>query len=68
MKKCSLMVFFISFLLCSCGGADYTYVDTNEQKTGPGLFSGEDGVFSVVNTEPDADKKAEYSKGKSAPE
>jgi hypothetical protein len=64
MKKYSLIGFLIFFLLCSCGGTDYAYVDTNEQKTGPGLFSGEDGVFNVVKKEADASKKEEDSQDK----
>jgi len=57
MKRYWLTCFVLSCLLCSCGGADYTYVDTNEKKAGPGLFSGEDGVFTVVKTAPEAEKE-----------
>lgn len=52
MKRYWLTGFILSCLLCSCGGSAYTYVDTNEQKAGPGLFSGEDGVFTVVKIAP----------------
>lgn len=38
-------------MLCSCGGKDFQYSDTNDQKPGPGLFSGEDGVFTVTKKE-----------------
>lgn len=48
MKTYCLMVLLLSCFLCGCGGTDYNYVDTNEQKPGSGLFSGEDGVFTVV--------------------
>ena len=64
MKKYSLVAFLMAFLLCSCGGTDYAYVDTNEQKTGSGLFSGEDGVFNVVKKEADTSKKEEAPKDK----
>lgn len=37
-------------LLCSCGGKEYTYSDGRDQKEGPGLLSGEDGVFTLYNT------------------
>ena len=36
-------------LLCSCGGKEYTYSDGRDQKEGPGLLSGEDGVFTLYN-------------------
>jgi hypothetical protein len=65
MKKCSLIVFLFSFLLCNCGGTDYSYVDTRDQKAGPGLFSGEDGAFTVVKKDADTDKKEEDLKDKS---
>ncbi|WP_458775079.1 hypothetical protein [Desulforhopalus sp. 52FAK] len=47
-KTYCLMVLFLGCLLCSCSGTDYTYVDANEEKPGPGLFSGDDGVFTVI--------------------
>ncbi len=31
-----------------CGGTDYQYESATEKKPGPGLFSGEDGVFTVI--------------------
>lgn len=34
-------------LLTGCAGEEYTYVDDAELKSGPGLFSGEDGVFTI---------------------
>ncbi|KAB2889811.1 MAG: hypothetical protein F9K32_11115 [Desulfobulbaceae bacterium] len=37
-------------LLGGCGGTDYSYRDGRDQKEGPGLLSGKDGVFSVYNT------------------
>lgn len=52
---------FFGCLLCSCSGTDYTYVDTNEEKPGPGLFSGDDGVFNVIkkdSEEVDKEKEA----------
>lgn len=36
-------------LLCGCGGTEQTYRDGKEQKEGPGLFSGKDGVFTILN-------------------
>lgn len=42
----------LSLLLVSggCGGEPYTYVPENELKPGPGLFSGEDGEFTLIHT------------------
>ncbi len=38
-------------LLClftwGCAGEEYNYVDDGDLKPGPGLFSGEDGVFTL---------------------
>ncbi len=62
MKKYYLIVCLLSFLLSICGGADYTYVDTNEQKVGSGLFSGEDGVFTVVKKGSDTIQNEDDSK------
>lgn len=61
MKTYCLVVLFFGCLLCSCSGTDYTYVDTNEEKPGPGLFSGDDGVFNVIkkdSEEVDKEKEA----------
>ena len=49
-------------LLCSCGGTEQAYNDGKEQKEGPGLFSGKDGVFTILN------KDGEDGKGKYSPE
>ncbi len=32
-----------------CGGTPYTYIPENELKSGPGLFSGEDGELSLIS-------------------
>lgn len=37
-------------LLAGCGGQAYTYQDATEAKPGPGLFSGDDGEFSLVES------------------
>lgn len=49
-------------LLCSCGGTEQAYNDGKEQKEGPGLFSGKDGVFTILN------KGGEDAQEKSSPE
>ena len=43
---CLFLILLI--LLGGCGGTEYTYVDERNEKQGPGLFSGDDGVFTVV--------------------
>ena len=40
-------------LLTGCGGNSYTYVSEQENPAGPGLLSGEDGVFSLYGTPPE---------------
>lgn len=37
----------VCLFLCGCGGEPYTYESNNELKTGPGLFSGEDGEIKI---------------------
>lgn len=66
MKTYSLIGILLLIILCGCGGTDYTYVDINEEKPGPGLFSGEDGVFTVVKK--DSGEKEEKSGEKAASE
>lgn len=42
----------LALLLSGCGGKEYTYVDGRDLKTGPGLLSGEDGTFTVLEAKP----------------
>ena len=51
-RKQTTIVILLSLLLLNggCGGESYTYVPENELKPGPGLFSGEDGEFNLINT------------------
>ena len=46
-----------SVLLLGCEGKEYTYVENQELKPGPGLFSGEDGVFTIYRDSPSSKKK-----------
>jgi len=46
-----------SVLLLGCEGKEYTYVENQELKPGPGLFSGEDGVFTIYGDSPSSKKK-----------
>ncbi len=40
-------------LLAGCGGHDYTYENAADRKPGPGLFSGPDGVFTLIPADQD---------------
>jgi hypothetical protein len=42
-----ISVFLTSCLLAGCVGEEYHYVDEADLKPGPGLLSGEDGVFHL---------------------
>ena len=42
--------FLACLLLAGCGGEPYTYQPANELKPGPGLFSGEDGEFTLIGS------------------
>ena len=44
-----LIISVVLLSLTACGGKDYTYVDPNEDHTSPGLLSGEDSVFHVID-------------------
>ena len=37
----------LAVMLNGCGGQDYTYDDGRDRKEGPGLFSGQDGVYTI---------------------
>ena len=37
-------------LLAGCGGEPYAYQPDHELKPGPGLFSGEDGEFTLIGS------------------
>lgn len=50
----SIMIFavlFVTATLYGCGGTPLTYADSKEEKPGPGLLSGEDGVITVIRKE-----------------
>ena len=44
MKK---LILVSVLLLGACTGKDYTYEPASETPSGPGLFSGKDGVFTI---------------------
>ena len=51
MHRRSLFIFLcLLLMLGGCGGTEHSYRDGRDQKEGPGLLSGEDGVFSVYNS------------------
>lgn len=49
----------VSFLivLAGCGGQNYDYQDSNDIKPGPGLLSGEDGKFDLIQSDKDNSKE-----------
>ena len=58
---CLLVIVFFQ----GCGGKEYTYVEDHELKPGPGLFSGEDGSFTIYEgTTKDTEKEEEQKKEK----
>jgi len=44
-------MFFLLLMLSGCAGRNFDYTDSNETKPGPGLFSDEDGVFTIIKRE-----------------
>lgn len=46
-----LLCVLLLALLWGCGGESYQYSDSREMKPGPGLLSGEDGVFTLYSKE-----------------
>ena len=66
-KKLSLAgALVFGLLLCGCAGEEYTYVNDGDLKPGPGLLSGEDGVFTLYGKTPSeqAEKAAETKEQK----
>ncbi len=57
------LVPLVALLFSSCGGTSYEYKNTNDTP-GPGLFSGEDGTFTVYehHKETKVDEKEESEK------
>lgn len=54
-KLCSLLLAAgLSLCMAGCGGTPYDYTSANDTKPGPGLLSGEDGVFNIMRAEPPA--------------
>ena len=50
MHRQRMLLLCLLLLLGGCGGTEYGYRDGRDQKEGPGLLSGEDGVFSVYKS------------------
>lgn len=46
---------FLIVSLSGCGGKDYEYINDDE-KRGPGLFSGEDGVITIYDKPKNAEE------------
>ncbi len=63
-----LLVAGLAFLVADCGGTAYDYSSANDTKPGPGLLSGEDGVFNVVRAKPHSPvvEKTKEKKGEPA--
>ena len=60
-----IAVLLLAVIICACGGKPLQYTDSKEQKPGPGLFSGEDGVFTLIKIDKeksDSDKQVEAGK------
>ena len=57
-------IFFLCCCLTGCVGEEYHYVDGAELQPGPGLLSGEDGVFTLYGKTPtDQEKQAAKDDG-----
>lgn len=55
MKKSGVLL-LLAIILAGCAGEEYSYVDDADLKPGPGLLSGDDGVFTIyrsTSTEPE---------------
>lgn len=46
---CLLVALFGVTLLTACGGKEFAYQNSDDIKPGSGLFSGEDGVFTIYS-------------------
>ncbi len=58
----------LALFLAGCGGTPYDYSSANDTKPGPGLLSGDDGVFNIVRSKPPAaDKPTEQGEPAKSP-
>lgn len=53
MRKLMILGFVAGLLAACAGGEDIDYAGPDEIKSGPGLFSGKDGNFTVFVPYPD---------------
>ena len=69
MVRNGIILFFLIFFLASCGTSPepYVYEPSHELKPGRGLFSGEDGVFTILRVDAKAEE-SENGKAKDATE
>ena len=52
----------VFLFICGCGGEPYTYESNNQVKTGPGLFSGEDGEITIFKQRPNEEQEEPQEK------
>ena len=50
--------------LVACGGTPFQHTDSKETKPGPGLFSGDDGVFTLYKNEKSKEEGTDTDDGK----
>jgi hypothetical protein len=59
MRHLQVCALIACLLLGGCGGDPYTYESNNELKTGPGLFSGEDGEIKIFEQKKKEEEQTE---------
>ena len=67
-KGIAIAIIAVAFALSSCGGKSYDYKPQTEIPEGPGVFSGEDGEFTVYDSKSASQEKEAAAGSKSAPQ
>jgi len=63
-----IIALYFIVLLAGCGGNDFQYKSSNDTQPGPGLFSGDDGVFNLIEKDAaDTDTKKQDMDSQSPP-
>jgi len=50
MRKLQHILLLVLLSLAGCGGKEYTYVQENEMRPGPGILSGDEGGFVIYQS------------------
>ena len=67
-RNISIIISMVMIIAVGCGGKSFEYTPPDEMKPGPGVFSGEEGEFTVYDSKTASKQKEEAVKSKSVPQ